>query len=106
MFDCHPEMGYQGSYTFRKLAEGELTPSVQPMIMLSSGFPTSPAMSRVVFHELENCLCMNAGQDYIPLRYFLLGLQDDRVISMNHSTAQIRSYNDVEKYLCKVPTLE
>lgn len=96
LLDYTSNMGSQGSYTIRKLCEGDYTKNNQPFLCLSSGFMYSPDLTGTFSYQLQKCLCLNSGQGQGVLKHMFFTVSDSSVQLLTHSTLKYINPNNVK----------
>jgi Icc-related predicted phosphoesterase len=81
ILDYDPNPKFSGSYTIRKLCEGEFSNKIQPILILSGLFTDNFKYTSKWFHILDKCLCIQPSQIDDGLYFSLIEIQPTLEIS-------------------------
>jgi len=70
---------FSGSYDIRRLAEGDLSDSVQPISVVSTMTNFDPHINTFCDHQIKDCRCINIGNYGRGLNYSVIGIVDYKV---------------------------
>ena len=104
--DASQEYLHWGSYSIRRLVEGDFTNGNQPMICFSSGFRESTRNTKNAVHELDKCVCFNCGQSDVALSYIVVDLSGNGISRAQHSLYPMKSHRRFDLPLANIPDLE